>query len=206
MLPSPTGGAWASRASVDLDQQGRKILSTATPIDANCNPDGAYLNEDRFALINASSTRFQGMELATDWRLPHALSARATSSWHDSKFVDFVQSFDGVPTQLAGKRFEMSAKALASAGLTFAPGHGFVAHAGVNYSGDRDLTKRNTALAPAYSTIDAGIGFRTGDLEFRVDGRNLGDRRDAVSESEFGDAQHYRMTARTVQAGIAIRY
>jgi len=42
--------------------------------------------------------------------------------------------------------------------------------------------------------------------EIRVDGRNLTDRRDAVSESEFGDAQYYRMPARTIRASVAVKY
>ena len=158
------------------------------------------------ALINAGSTRFQGLELAADLNLPHNVAARASYSMHDGKFRDFVMAFDGVPTQLAGKRFEMSAKTLASAGLTLSPATGVIAHASMHYSGDRYLNKRNSALAPAFSTFDAGIGYRTATMEFRVDGRNLGNRRDAVSESEFGDAQYYRMTARTVQAGIVVKY
>jgi iron complex outermembrane receptor protein len=158
------------------------------------------------ALINSGKTRFKGVELATDVSLPYALSARATYSFHDGKFVDFVQAFDGTPTQLAGKRFEMSARQLASGGLALAPNRGFIAHVAVNYSGDRYLNKRNTALAPAFSTVDAGVGYRLDRAELRLDGRNLGDRRDAVSESEFGDAQYYRMTARSVQAGIVVRY
>jgi outer membrane receptor protein involved in Fe transport len=81
-----------------------------------------------------------------------------------------------------------------------------VESATLNYSGDRYLNKRNTALAEAYTTIDAGVGYRMNDWEFRVDGRNLGDRRDAVAESEFGDAQYYRMPARSIRAGIAVRY
>ncbi len=158
------------------------------------------------ALVNAGQTRFQGVELATDLRLPHALSARASYSYHDGTFVDYVTAFDGVPTQLGGKRFEMSAKSLASAGIALSPDQGFIAHASLNYSGDRYLNKRNTALAPAYTTFDAGAGFRFGNAELRIDGRNLGNRRDPISESEFGDAQYYRMTARTIQAGVVFKY
>ncbi len=158
------------------------------------------------ALVNSGKTRFQGFELATDFRLMHATFARATYSFHDGKFVDFVQDFDGVPTQLGGKRFEMSARQLVSAGVTFAPDVGFMASATINYTGDRYLNKRNTALVPGFSTIDAGVGYRTDRLELRLDGRNLGDRRDAVSESEFGDAQYYRMTARSIRAGVVVRY
>jgi iron complex outermembrane receptor protein len=120
--------------------------------------------------------------------------------------VDFVQAFNGVPTQLAGKRFEMSARHLASAGLTLAPERGMLANVVLNYTGDRYLNKRNTALVPAFMTVDAGIGYRTGRIELRIDGRNLGNRRDAVSESELGDAQYYLMPARTIQSSIVVRY
>ena len=158
------------------------------------------------ALINSGKTRFQGVELATDLRLPHAIVARASYGFHDGKFVDFVQDFGGTLTQLGGKRFEMSARGLASAGLVLSPAHGPIGHASLNYTGDRYLNKRNTALAAAFTTFDAGAGYRFGEAEIRVDGHNLGNRRDAVSESEFGDAQYYRMTARTITAGVSVKY
>ncbi len=158
------------------------------------------------ALINSGKTRFQGFELASDLRLPHAVFARATYSFHDGKFVDFVQDFDGTPTQLAGKRVEMSPRQLASAGLTLSPVTGLIGSVSVNYTGDRYLNKRNSALAPAFSTVDAGIGYRTLRMEYRLDGKNLGNRRDAVSESEFGDAQYYRMTARAIRVSVGVNY
>jgi len=158
------------------------------------------------ALINSGKTRFQGFEVASDLRLPHAVLARATYSFHDGKFVDFVQAFDNVPTQLAGKRFEMSARSLVSAGLSLSPDLGFIANANLNYTGNRYLNKRNTALVPGFTTFDAGIGYRLRRAEFRLDGRNLGNRRDAVSESEFGDAQYYRMPARTIEAAVVVTY
>ena len=142
------------------------------------------------AMINAGQTRFQGAEISTDLRVVSDVSARASYSYHDAKFVDFVQEFGGTPTQLAGKRFEMSARHLASAGLTLAPERGVLAYGSVNYTGDRYMNKRNTALAPAFTTIDAGIGYRLERVEVRLDGRNLTDRRDAVSESEMGDGMH----------------
>ncbi|MEP6679434.1 MAG: TonB-dependent receptor, partial [Betaproteobacteria bacterium] len=157
------------------------------------------------ALINAGTTRFQGVELAADVRLPSALFLRGSYSFHDGKFVNFVQSFDNVATQLGGRRFEMSARHLASAGLTFAPELGIVASVTASYTGNRYLNKRNTALAAPFTVLDAGIGYRMERAELRLDGRNLGDRRDAVSESEFGDAQYYRMPARSIRAGISVR-
>jgi iron complex outermembrane receptor protein len=158
------------------------------------------------ALINAGTTRFQGVDLAADVRLPDAIVVRGTYSFHDGKFVDFVQAFDGVPTQLGGNRFEMSARHLASVGFYRAPSRGILVSANANYTGNRYLNKRNTALAPRYVTVDAGLGYRVGRVEVRVDGHNLTDRRDPVSESEFGDAQYYRMPARTVTAGVVLSY
>src|SRR5438067_6306406 len=99
------------------------------------------------SLQNAGSTRFQGFEIAADARAPRAVSGRATYSFHDGTFVDFVQQFDGTNAQLAGKRFEMSARHLFSAGLIVAPSTGIVGDVIVKYTGDRYLNKRNTALA-----------------------------------------------------------
>jgi iron complex outermembrane receptor protein len=159
------------------------------------------------ALANGGKTRFKGFELAADLRLVGSNVVRATYSSHDSKFVNYFYSFDGTTnTQLAGKRFEMSAKNLWSAGFSHAPEEGVIANASINYVGDRFMNKRNTAPVPGYSTVDAGIGYRTARAEFRIDGRNLTNRRDVVAESEFGDAQYYRMTAMTVRAGMAIKY
>jgi outer membrane receptor protein involved in Fe transport len=158
------------------------------------------------ALINSGETRFQGFELAANARGPHNTSGRATYSFHDGTFVDFVQAFDGVPTQLGGKRFEMSARHLFSAGVIVAPDNGVVADLIVKYTGDRFLNKRNTALAEPFTTVDVGIGYRFGQYEIRVDGRNLSDRRDPVAESELGDAQYYRLFARALKASVGVRF
>ena len=158
------------------------------------------------ALINSGHSRFQGFELALDVRLEHAMFARASFSSHDAKFVDFVQVFDGVPTQLGGNRVEMSAKQLWSAGISLSPDEGFIASASVNYTGDRFMNMRNTAPLAGFSSYDAGIGYRTGRWEFRLDGHNLGDSRDVVSESEFGDAQYYRMPARSIRTSVILKY
>jgi len=56
----------------------------------------------------------------------------------------------------------------------------------VKYVGDRYLNKRNTALAPGFTTVDIGGGYRFDRYELRLDGRNLGDARDPVSEANSG--------------------
>ena len=48
--------------------------------------------------------------------------------------------------------------------------------------------------------------WRGARYELRAFGRNLGDRRDPVSESELGDAQYYRMTARRFDVLASFRF
>jgi iron complex outermembrane receptor protein len=158
------------------------------------------------SLQNAGSTRFQGFDVAADARGSHNVSGRITYSFHDGKFVDFVQALGDANTQLAGKRFEMSARHLFSGGLIVAPSSGPGGDVIVKYVGDRYLNKRNTALVPGFVAIDLGVGYRLERYELRFDGRNLGDRRDPVSESELGDAQYYRMTARRLEVTFGARF
>jgi iron complex outermembrane receptor protein len=147
-------------------------------------------------LINAGQERFKGIEAAVAWHHSSDLGARLSYSLHDAKFTDFVMEFDGVPTQLAGKRLEMSAHHLASAGILYSPEQGWRGLVELNYVGSRYLNKRNTALADGYATLAASIGYKKDKWEARLSGRNLGDRRDPVAESELGDAQYYRLPAR----------
>ena len=100
----------------------------------------------------------------------------------------------------------MSARHLFGAGLVYAPGHGVFAHGLVKYVGSRYLNKRNTALAGGYAVVDLGGGYRFGRWELRADAHNLGDRRDPVSESELGDSQYYRLPARRIDVGVAMRF
>ncbi len=157
------------------------------------------------ALENTGKTRFQGVELAADVRLAHAVTGRFSYSFHDGKFVDYERSFDGAPPiQLAGNRFEMSPRHLLTAAAFVSPAQGVIGGLVIRYTGDRYLDKRNRVLASAFATVDAGAGYRFGRYELRVDGHNLGDRRDPVAESELGDAQYYRMTARRIDVTLGV--
>ena len=158
------------------------------------------------SLQNTGSTRFQGFKVAADARGPRDVSGRISYSFHDGTFVDFVQAFGDTNTQLAGKRFEMSARHLFSAGVIVAPNSGVVGDLIVKYAGDRYLNKRNTALADGFATVDVGVGYRFDRYEVRLDGRNLGDARDPISESELGDAQYYRMPARRIDVTFGLRF
>jgi outer membrane receptor protein involved in Fe transport len=72
--------------------------------------------------------------------------------------------------------------------------------------GSRFLNQRNSALAPAYTTWSASVGYRLSAWELRLDGNDLNDTRPPVSESELSDAQYYRLPARTFLVSWIARY
>ena len=149
------------------------------------------------ALTNAGNEKFKGAEAEARWNFAEGFSVVGTYAYHDARFANYVQDFDGVPTQLDGNLLEMSPQHLGSMGLMYTPPEGFRAYAIANYVGKRWLNQRNTALAGDYTTLDAGLGYAWDRWEVRVDGYNLSDRRDPVSESELGEGSYYRMSART---------
>jgi len=158
------------------------------------------------SLTNAGRERFKGIEASASWRLADHLTGQAGYSFHDARFQDYLTEFDGVPTQLSGKRLEMSARNMGAVGLRYAPPKGLLAVAEVHFVGSRYLNKRNTALADGYAEVSGAVGWRTGRWEARLDARNLGDARDPVSESELGDAQYYRLPARRVELSLLRRF
>lgn len=158
------------------------------------------------ALRNVGAERFKGVEVSAVGRVAADLYARGSYAWHDARFRDFLTEFDGVPTQLAGKRLEMSAHHLAAGALTYAPARGLVASLEGDYTGSRFLNKRNTAPAEGYFTYSASLGWRGPHWEGRISGHNLGDRRDPVAESELGDAQYYRLPARRFDASVRVTF
>ncbi len=157
-------------------------------------------------LVNAGSERFKGVELEAQGRLRPDFWWQASYAWHDAKFRDFVQDFDGVATQLRGNRLEMSPRNLGSAGLIYSPAQGFLGSVVANYVGDRFLNKRNTALTPSYTTWSVSAGYRFANWEIRLTGENLNDTRPPVAESELGDAQYYILPARTFRLGLGYRF
>lgn len=157
-------------------------------------------------LTNAGNERFRGAELETRYALTDTLSLRANYAYHDARFTDYAQLFGSTLTQLRGKLLELSPQHVGALGLLYLPAEGFNASIVADYVGKRFLNKRNTAPAVAYTVVDAGIGYRMDAWELRLDGYNLGDRRDPVAESELGDAQYYRMPARTYELSFRYRF
>jgi iron complex outermembrane recepter protein len=157
-------------------------------------------------LINAGRERFRGGEIEASVRLTPALRWQLAYSLHDARFEDFAIAGDDGPESVAGNRLPFSARSLAATGLTWAPPSGLFAWATVQYTGDRFLDEENEALAPAFTTWSAGVGYRFGRYALRLDGVNLNDRRDPVSQSEFGDGQVYLMPARAFRLSLEAKF
>jgi iron complex outermembrane receptor protein len=149
-------------------------------------------------LENGGEQRLQGVELEARARFFDGLWGRFAWTYNDAKFEDFTEDFGSGPQQLAGNRLEMSANNMGALGVIWAPKSGFTAHGEVRYTGSRYLNRRNTALAPSFTSYSAGIGWHQKNWGVRLDGENLGDARDPVSESELGDGQYYRLAARQI--------
>jgi iron complex outermembrane receptor protein len=154
-------------------------------------------------LVNAGKEHFKGAELEARYNLGSDLQLAGHVAYHDARFGDYVELFDDTPTQLRGRRLEMSPQNLGGLGLVYSPAQGWQGSLVINHIGDRFLNKRNTALAGGYNVVDASFGYRFPRCEIRLSGRNLGDRRDPIAESELGEGQYYRLPARLVELGLS---
>jgi outer membrane receptor protein involved in Fe transport len=154
-------------------------------------------------LANAGTLYFNGGEVELDWRAADATTIYASYAHHELTFGDYVRDFDGVPTQLRGNTQELAPENTGSLGFIFAPSHGWVFAANYAYTGSRFLNKRNTVKVGSFEVVDASVAYRFDGWELRLSGYNLTDSRDPISESELGDAQYYRMPARSYELGAS---
>ena len=181
-------GLFQRRLEIEFSAFDMELHNLVVPTQVNGLP----------ALENVGSERFKGAELEVSGRVTGDLLLRAVGSYHDATFEDYEQDFGGVLTQLRGNRQEMTPIWLAGFGIVYAPAKGFIAHAETAFTGSRYLNKRNTALAPQFTTWGMGIGYRGDKFTIRLDGTNLGDERPPVSESELADASYYLLEARRI--------
>ena len=161
------------------------------------------------ALTNAGEQRFRGVETHLRWspeRLP-GCSFEIGYAHHNARFVHFTfVTPDSQFRDVSGKKLELVPQDLVSAraGVRSALGlGGFVA---VRYQGERPFNRRNTFFADAYTELDAGLSYERDRWRVGVTGRNLGDDRHVVTESEIGDAQFYVAPPRRFVAEVGYRF
>jgi outer membrane receptor protein involved in Fe transport len=77
--------------------------------------------------------------------------------------------------------------------------------------GNRMLNKNNTVEAGGYTTLDASLGYHFGKYRLQLNGYNLIDRRDPVSESELQmsvtvtrTSGYYRLPSRSIGLSVSL--
>jgi iron complex outermembrane receptor protein len=163
-------------------------------------PDGSP------TLVNAGKERFRGGELEAEWSPIKDLRLQGTYSLHDARYTDFLASFGGGPVvQVAGNQRPLAARNMGALGASWMPRQGIIAWTIGSWVGKRFLDEQNTQLTPSYFTWSAGIGYRFGPWELRVDGQNLNDTRPPIAASELGDGEYYLLPARSILASAVWR-
>jgi outer membrane receptor protein involved in Fe transport len=160
-------------------------------------------------LTNAGETKFQGAEVEIGYH-PAALpdfSFLAGYAHHDATYVHFTFIDPAAGPQSAdGQRFELTPRDLWNALLSYHPSNGFGAWFAIRHQNHRPFDKINIAYMPAFYEYDAGISYDFGVARLSVVGRNLGDSRHFVAESEIGDAQSYVAPPRRFLAELGFRF
>ncbi|HSB64056.1 MAG TPA: TonB-dependent receptor [Thermoanaerobaculia bacterium] len=160
-------------------------------------------------LTNAGEERFQGLDAELVWALPklEGWSLAAGYGHHDATYVSF--SFltpDGELRVVDGKRLELVPRDLWNARLAYAPKTGLGFWGAVRHQGIRPLTRRNTFYTDSFYEWDAGASWEFSWGRVSLVGRNLGDDRHYVSDSEIGDGQFYVAPPRRFLGEIAFRF
>jgi outer membrane receptor protein involved in Fe transport len=147
------------------------------------------------ALVNAGKERFQGMEIQAGYR-PNVLpdiELIGGYAHHDARYVDFtfIDPDEGL-LDASGQRLELTPRDLWNVKLAWLPASGPGAWTAVRHQNHRPFDKINEAYMPSFYEWDAGVSWSfSAHARLSFVGRNLGDNRHYVAESEIGDAQLY---------------
>jgi iron complex outermembrane recepter protein len=144
-------------------------------------------------LTNAGEQRFRGFESDLRWTPPAIPGAAIDFGYahHNARFVDFTFVSDGALVDVSGNRLELVPADLVNVRASLKTPKGIGGFVGMRYQGERPYNRRNTFFADAFTEWDAGLSFDRDAWHVAAVGRNLGDDRHVVTESEIGDAQLY---------------
>ena len=161
------------------------------------------------SLTNAGAERFQGMEIEAGYLPPFAEGLRLSAGYahHDARFIRF--SFftpEGDLRVVDGKRLELVPRDLWNVGASFSRGNGPGAFLAVHHQSQRPLNRRNTFFTDPFYETDAGVSWEFPIGRIAVVGRNLGDSRHYVADSEIGDSQFYVAPPRRFSAELTWRF
>ena len=155
-------------------------------------------------LLSGGKQRYKGIDIEGTLRPAPDWSLKASATWSAARYRDFLTDVDGAMTQLAGKRQVLTPAFRAAAGLIYAPARGWRGSLTASFTGKHWLNRLNTDEAPGYAVVDASLGYRFERCTVQLAASNLGNRRDAVSQSELGEDQFYRLPARRFDFSVNV--
>lgn len=130
-------------------------------------------------LVPIGVQRTDGLELTFTGDLSHGWKVYSGYAYLDAKVTSSVARDAGQPVQ--GKRATLTPRHSANLWVTKAFDDRYRAGAGINYVADRFANPGNTVTLPAYTTVDAMIGYRIAKLDLQLNVNNLFDRKYIVS-------------------------
>ena len=158
---------------------------------------------------NGGETRFQGFEVESRYALIQHLQLAAHYAYHDARFIRYTRD-NGASAD--GNQFELAPYQTGGLGLLYAMPKGFNASLVADYAGRRKLNKSNSVAVGGFTTLDASLGYDFGAYAVHLNGYNLTNRREPVSESEqqeavtvTGTAGYYRLPARSLMLGVSFK-
>ncbi len=160
-------------------------------------------------LVNAGKELFQGAEFSLAYHpipLPHFAFVGGYAH-HDAlyKVFTFIDP-DAGPQDASGQRLELTPRDLWNLGLSYGPPEGLGGWFAIRHQNHRPFDKINIAYTPSFFEYDVGLSYTWGPAKFSIIGRNLGDSRHYVGESEIGDAQDYVAFPRRFWGEVSLRF
>jgi iron complex outermembrane recepter protein len=207
ILKPETASSW--EAGLKADALGGRLHAEASYFDTRFQNLVIRENIDGLpGLANGGKERFRGIETEVQWSASDALFLSASYAHHLATFTNYEQlQPDGTIEQLAGNRLNLSPKDVASAIVSYAPVDGLQASATLRFVGSRFLDKSNTVRTGPYATVDGRVGWKFArHWGLFLEGENVTNRRDPVTESELGEDQFYRMPGRRIFATLSYGY
>jgi outer membrane receptor protein involved in Fe transport len=160
-------------------------------------------------LTNAGKERFRGIETSLRWSPPRWPGASIDLGYahHDARYVDFTFTTpDSQLVDASGNMLELVPRHLVNGRIGYRAASGIGGFVAARSQGERPFNRRNTFFADAFTEWDAGLSYEQAHWRVTVVGRNLGDDRHVVTESEIGDSQLYVAPPRRVTASVGYRF
>ncbi|MGE5650158.1 MAG: TonB-dependent receptor, partial [Bacillota bacterium] len=159
-------------------------------------------------LVPIGTQRTDGLELTFSGDLSHGWQIWSGYAYLDAEVTSSpaVDNSDNVVknVRVQGKQPTLTPKHSASLWLTKALGNGLRTGAGVNYVADRFANPGNTVTLPAYTLVDAMVGYKIAGLDLQLNINNLFDR--AYIVSGHGSAPNLNVPGAPRNVQLTARY